>query len=168
MKVKNSYYGVDHIIVKNIKYQAYRLKLSKCFIYEAREDLEQELFCEVWLYLDKYDKSKGSFSAFVAKLTEHRANNLLNKQLCMKRNINNYINIETEEFFAGDVEKHIDVDYMISTLPKKWHKICEQLKYFNLYEVAKINNISRTTLNNIISKIRKQLSPTYYQDKKRI
>ena len=35
-----------HIVIKNVKYQAYRLKLAKCFINEAHEDLEQELFCE--------------------------------------------------------------------------------------------------------------------------
>lgn len=162
------YSEIDSTIVKNVKYQARRLKLSKCFTHETREDLEQELFCEVWPYLDKYDENKGSFSAFVRKLTEHRANNLLNKQLCMKRDINNYVNIEKEECFADDIEKRADVDYMISILPSKWQKICEQLKHFNLCEVAKMNNISRTTLNNIILKIRKQLSPLYYQGKKKI
>ncbi|MFP3026886.1 MAG: sigma factor, partial [Wolbachia sp.] len=91
MKLKT---GVDPIVVQNIRYQAKRLKLFECFAHETHKDLEQELFYEVWTYLDRYDESKGSFNTFVARLTERRANNLLEKQLCMKRNINNYVNIE--------------------------------------------------------------------------
>lgn len=155
------------IVVQNIRYQAKRLKLFECFAHETHEDLEQELFCEIWTYLYRYDESKGSFNTFVARLTERRANNLLEKQLCIKRNINNYINIEKTEAFEDEVAKRTDVDYMISMLPRKMQKICEQLKYFNLYEVAKMNNISRTTLNTMIRKIRTKLSSIYYKGKKK-
>ncbi|WP_065106761.1 sigma-70 RNA polymerase sigma factor region 4 domain-containing protein [Wolbachia endosymbiont of Nomada ferruginata] len=151
------------IVVQNIRYQAKRLKLFECFAHETHEDLEQELFCEI----DRYDESKGSFNTFVARLTERRANNLLEKQLCIKRNINNYVNIEKTEAFEDEVAKRTDVDYMISTLPRKMQKICEQLKYFNLYEVAKMNNISRTTLNTMVRKIRIKLSSIYYKSKKK-
>ncbi|WP_425383680.1 sigma-70 family RNA polymerase sigma factor [Wolbachia endosymbiont (group A) of Microdon myrmicae] len=161
------YSGVDPIVVQNIQYQVKRLKFFECFAHETHEDLEQELFCEIWTYLDRYDESKGSFNTFVARLTERRANNLLEKQLCIKRNINNYINIEKTEAFEDEVAKRTDVDYMISTLPRKMQKICEQLKYFNLYEVAKMNNISRTTLNTMIRKIRIKLSSIYYKGKKK-
>lgn len=151
------------IVIKNIKYQAYRLKLFQCFADETHEDLEQELFCQIWLYLDKYDEHRSSFSTFVAKLTEHRANNLLARQSCIKRDISNYVSVETAQQFEDDIAKCTDVDYMISTLPKKWQEICEQLKHFNRYEVAEMNGISRTTLNKIIKKIRTKLSPIYYQ-----
>lgn len=161
------YSGVDPIVVQNIQYQVKRLKFFECFAHETHQDLEQELFCEIWTYLDRYDESKGSFNTFVARLTERRANNLLEKQLCIKRNINNYINIEKIEAFEDEVAKRTDVDYMISMLPIKMQKICEQLKYFNLYEVAKMNNISRTTLNTMIRKIRTKLSSIYYKGKKK-
>lgn len=162
MKLKNI-----AIIVKNVKYQAYRLKFAKCFIDENHEDLEQELFCEIWPYLDQYDEDKSSFNTFVARLTENKAINLLKKQRCAKRDINNYINIDVTELFEREITKRIDVDYMISILPKKWQNICEQLKFFNLHVVAKMNNVSRTTLNNIIKKIRTKLSPIYYEGKKK-
>ncbi|WP_265036341.1 sigma-70 family RNA polymerase sigma factor [Wolbachia endosymbiont (group A) of Anomoia purmunda] len=156
-----------HIVIKNVKYQAYRLKLAKCFINEAHEDLEQELFCEIWPCLDQYDEDKSSFNTFVARLTENKAINLLKKQRCAKRDINNYISIDVTELLESEITKRIDVDYMISVLPKEWQNICEQLKFFNLHEVAKINNVSRTTLNNIIKKIRAKLSPIYYAGKKK-
>ena len=89
------------------------------------------------------------------------------RELCIKRNINNYINIEKTEAFEDEVAKRTDVDYMISTLPRKMQRICEQLKYFNLYEVAKMNNISRTTLNTMVRKIRIKLSSIYYKGKKK-
>ncbi|WP_265042080.1 sigma-70 family RNA polymerase sigma factor [Wolbachia endosymbiont (group B) of Melanostoma mellinum] len=162
MKLKNI-----AIIVKNVKYQAYRLKLAKCFIDENNEDLEQELFCEIWPCLDQYDEDKSSFNTFVARLTENKAINMLKKQQCAKRNINNYISIDVTDLFEGEITKRIDVDYMISVLPKEWQNICEQLKFFNLHEVAKMNNVSRTTLNNIIKKIRAKLSPIYYEGKKK-
>ncbi len=47
MKLKT---GVDPIVVQNIRYQARRLKLFECFTHETHEDLEQELFCEIWTY----------------------------------------------------------------------------------------------------------------------
>jgi RNA polymerase sigma factor (sigma-70 family) len=156
------------IVIKNVKYQAYKLKLSKCFIDEDQKDLEQELFCEVWPYLDRYNKDKSSFNTFVAKLTENSARNLLQKRLCAKRDISNYISIDDAELFLDEVERHADIDYMISTLPQKWQDICEQLKFFGLSEVAMMNNISRTTLNSIIRKIRIKLSPIYYKHKKKI
>ncbi|MDN5248417.1 MAG: sigma-70 family RNA polymerase sigma factor [Wolbachia endosymbiont of Tyrophagus putrescentiae] len=168
MKLKNRYAGIDPIVVQNIKYQVKRLKLFECFTHETFVDLEQELFCEIWPYLYRYDESKGSLNTFVARLAERRANNLLEKQLCIKRNIKNYIDIEEIEAFEDEAAKRTDVDYMISTLPRKMQEICEQLKCFNLYEVAKMNNISRTTLNTIIRKIRIKLSPIYYKGKKKI
>lgn len=170
--MKNKYCGVDPIIIRNIRYQAKRLKLSKCFSHETREDLEQELFCEVWTYLNQYDQEKGKFSTFVAKLAEHRANNLLKKQLCVKRgnqadDISNVEQVMATESFETKVATRIDVDYMISTLPEKLQAICQQLKFFNLSEVAQMNNISRSTLTRTIEKIGKKLAPIYNKNKKK-
>lgn len=170
--MKNKYRGVDPVIIRNVRYQAKRLKLSKCFSHETREDLEQELFCEVWTYLNQYDQERGKFSTFVAKLTEHRANNLLQKQLCIKRSnhtddLSNVEQIMATESFEDKVAVRIDVDYMISTLPEKLQTICQQLKFFNLSEVAQMNNISRATLNRTIERIRKKLAPIYNKNKKK-
>ncbi len=47
-----------------------------------------------------------------------------------------------------------DVGDIIAKLPKKWQDLCQQLKFFNLVEVAKMNNMSRTSLYSILRKIR--------------
>ncbi|WP_341823136.1 hypothetical protein [Wolbachia endosymbiont (group A) of Clivina fossor] len=49
--MKNSYQGIDSTIVKHVRFQASRLKSKSCFINESLEDIEQELFCQVWQYL---------------------------------------------------------------------------------------------------------------------
>ena len=87
MKSKNSYLGIDSIVVKWIKYYSRSLNKNRYFINESLEDIEQELFCEVWPCLNQYDETRSSFSTFVAQLTKSRANNLLLKRKCIKHSM---------------------------------------------------------------------------------
>ncbi len=113
MKSKNSYLGVNPIIVQQIRFHAKRLKQHKCFVEYDLEDIEQELLCDIWSYLDQYDKNRGAFSTFITKLVQSRANNLLHKQLCIKRNI---------VYFIADIDcipdtKRFDHEVIIYTRP---------------------------------------------------
>ncbi len=57
--MKNSYQGIDSTIVKHVRFQASRLKSKSCFINESLEDIEQELFCQVWQYLNQHDEKRS-------------------------------------------------------------------------------------------------------------
>ncbi|WP_264374869.1 MULTISPECIES: sigma-70 RNA polymerase sigma factor region 4 domain-containing protein [unclassified Wolbachia] len=160
MKSKNSFSGVDPIIVKYIKYYASCLNHTNCFIDRSLEDIELELFCEVWPCLSLYDKTRSSFNTFVANLTRRRARNLLRNQLCTKRQINFGIddNIPDSKYLEDDIMVYIDVKNIISKLPKSHRKLCELLKVSTITEAAKITGIPKTTVYNILRQIRDKFS----------
>lgn len=63
--------------------------------------------------------------------------------------------------FEDETILRIDVEQIISKLPKKWQVLCEQLKHHSIAEVADMNNMSRTTLYNIFKKMRSKFAPVY-------
>ncbi|NSX83941.1 sigma-70 family RNA polymerase sigma factor, partial [Wolbachia endosymbiont of Atemnus politus] len=63
--------------------------------------------------------------------------------------------------FEDETILRVDVEQIISKLPKKQRILCEQLKHKSIAEVAEMNNISRTTLHNIIKKMRPKFPPIY-------
>lgn len=160
MQSRNSFSGIDPIVIKYIKYYAYCLKYVDCFIHESLEDIELELFCEVWPCLSLYDETRSSFNTFVANLTRHRARNLLRNQLCTKRQINFGIddNIPDCKYLENDIMVYIDVKNIISKLPESHRKLCELLKVSTITEASKITGIPKTTVYNILRQIRDKFS----------
>ncbi|MGL9717279.1 MAG: sigma-70 family RNA polymerase sigma factor [Wolbachia sp.] len=170
MQSRNSYSGVDPIIVKNVKYRAKCVKRYRCFAHDSLCDIEQELFCSIWPSINKYRKDKGCFAAYVSQLTKCRSINLINKRLCIKRGgragilfidsttLDNMIGKKC--FSENEITTQIDIEDVISKLPEKWQIICEQLKTLNVKEVAKVNEMSRTTIYSILKKIKQRVQKT--------
>ncbi|WCR59252.1 MAG: hypothetical protein PG978_000688 [Wolbachia endosymbiont of Ctenocephalides felis wCfeF] len=156
MQSRNSFLGVDPVVVKYIRYYANYLNRTGYFTHGSLEDIELELFCEVWPYLNQYDETRSSFNTFVANLTKCRALNLLRNQLCAKRQVNFIIDDDIPDCrcFESDMMVHIDVDNIISKLPKSHSDLCELLKVFTITEVSKITGIPKTTIYNILRQIR--------------
>ncbi|WP_353269658.1 sigma-70 family RNA polymerase sigma factor [Wolbachia endosymbiont (group A) of Myopa testacea] len=160
MRSRNSFSGIDSTVVKYIKYYAYCFKSTDCFIHYSLEDIELELFCEIWPCLSLYDKTRSSFNTFVANLTRSRARNFLRNQLCTKRQINFGIDdtIPDCKYLESDMIVHIDVKNIISQLPQSHKKLCELLKICTITEAAKITGIPKTTVYNILRQIRDKFS----------
>ena len=57
--------------IKNIKYRSSWAKIFQCFADETHEDFGQELFCQIWVYLNNYDESKSSFCIFLYNRSTH-------------------------------------------------------------------------------------------------
>ncbi|WP_353275764.1 RNA polymerase sigma factor [Wolbachia endosymbiont (group A) of Pipizella viduata] len=156
MQSRNSFSGIDPIIVKYIKYYASCLNHVGCFIHESLEDIELELFCEVWPDLNRYDETRSSFNTFVANLTKYRARDLLRSQLRAKHQIDFGIDDDIPDckYLESDMMVYIDVKNIISKLPKSHRDLCELLKVFTITEVSKITGIPKTTVYNILRQIR--------------
>lgn len=167
MKSKNSYSGIDPIIVKYVRHYAKCIKNLKCFVHDSLEDIEQELFCMIWPAIEKYDESRSSFSTFVCQLTKCRAINLINKQICKKRGGRQgifYVDPDDLHEVVDDkcrsiteITTRIDVNDVISTLPQEWQVLCRQLEFFSVPEIAEINGIPRTTVYNTLQRIRRHI-----------
>ncbi|WP_168464776.1 sigma-70 family RNA polymerase sigma factor [Wolbachia endosymbiont of Ctenocephalides felis wCfeT] len=160
MKSKNSFLGVNTTVIRWVKYYANRLNYNRYFINESLEDIEQELFCEVWPRLNQYDETRGSFGTFVAQLTRSCANNLLLK----RKRTECFIEFDVDDdipdhrCFEHDTAARFDVDYIFATLLEPERSICELLKSFTATEVAKITGMPRTTIYNILKQIRDKFS----------
>ncbi|APR99009.1 RNA polymerase sigma factor [Wolbachia endosymbiont of Folsomia candida] len=160
MKSKNSYSGIDPIIVKYVRYHAYYLKYINYFAHESLEDIEQELFCEVLPFLDQYDEKRSSYNTFIAKVTQCRARNLLRSQSSAKHQITFGVDDslpDCKHLESGMIAR-IDVSEMMSRLPKSYRNICELLKIFNISEISKMTGIPKTTIYNVIRQIRSRFS----------
>ncbi|APR98649.1 RNA polymerase sigma factor [Wolbachia endosymbiont of Folsomia candida] len=166
MKSKNSYSGINPIIVRYVRYYAKCIKRLKCFAHESIEDVEQELFCMIWPTVEKYDEAKSSFPTFVCQLVKCRAINLIRKQSCKKRGGKegvSYIDpdvldgmIDERYHFSDEVADRIDADYVISTLPPEWQTLCKQLEVLSIPEAAEVNQMSRTTVYNTLDRVKRR------------
>ncbi|MFT0820043.1 MULTISPECIES: RNA polymerase sigma factor [Wolbachia] len=159
--MKNSYQGIDSTIVKHVRFQASRLKSKNCFINESLEDIEQELFCQVWQYLNQHDEKRSSFSTFVARLANYCARNMLRNQLCLKRNITfDDINDDIPDHRNSEIEAIIrnDINNIISTLSEKDSNLCQLLKVFTITEASVITKIPKTTIYRTLKRIRDKFS----------
>ena len=149
MESNNRYTDINPTVIWQIKFYAKYLKNSEYFVDEQLEDIEQELLVQVWPLLNQYDWNKGKFSVFSNLVIKSRTSNLM---ASAKRSRMPSIEMSDKEYFINTT--HIDIESIISRLPKKLQSVCEQLKFFNLVEVARMNNMSRTTLYYIIQKLR--------------
>ncbi|MDX5526273.1 MAG: sigma-70 family RNA polymerase sigma factor [Wolbachia endosymbiont of Andrena nigroaenea] len=173
MKSQNSYSGINPIVVKYVKYYVKYLKRLKCFADESIEDIEQELFLLVWSTIIQYDESKSCFVAFVKQLVKCRAINLVYRQSCEKRGgkqgilyIDHTIldNIADERCrFEDEIADRSDLDYIVSTLPQEWQVLCRQLEIFSVPEVAEIRGIARTTVYDILRRIRRHTKKSFLE-----
>lgn len=159
MKSKNSYSGIDPKVANLVKFYANDLKSRKCSA-DYIEDIEQELFCEFFSCLDQYDETKGSLTTFANQVVKKRIYNLIRKQLRTTLNLENNIQPQSH-CFEDEAILRIDITQIISKLPKEWQVLCEQLKHHNIAEVAHMNNMSRTTLYNIIQQMRPIFAHAY-------
>lgn len=176
MKPKNSYKGIDPIIVRYVKYYAKRIKHLKCFAHESIEDIEQELLCMIWPTLEKYDESRSSFPTFVCQLVKSRASNLISRQSCQKRGGKEGISyvdpdvldnmIDEKYHFVNEVADRIDANYVISTLPPEWQTLCKQLEVLSIPEAAEVNKISRTTVYNTLDRVNRRTKKFFSKSNK--
>ncbi|MDG7056576.1 MAG: sigma-70 family RNA polymerase sigma factor [Wolbachia endosymbiont of Penenirmus auritus] len=160
MKSRNSYSGIDPKVTNLIKFYARYYKSLKCFADQDIEDIEQDLFCKFFSCLDQYDKTKGSLSTFTKQVIKNHINNLVRDHSRNTPNLENYMQQESY-CFEDEAILRVDVEQIISKLPKKQRILFEQLKHKSIAEVAEMNNMSRTTLHNIIKRVRPKFAPIY-------
>lgn len=168
MKSKNRYLGISSTVVKQIRKRARRLKSFRCFADYSIEDIEQELLCETWSDLNQYSGDKSDKDAFIHSIIKNRAINLIRKQSCAKRDSKaGVLFIDTTELgnvidesshFENEVAASIDISTTIAKLPKLWQDVCYELQSYSICEIAKMHNISRTTVYNIRKQIKAKLS----------
>lgn len=155
MRSHNNYLGIEPEIIKQLKYHAWRLKQLKCFELHDIEDIEQDLLIEIYSSISKFDKAKSSLNTFINNVIKRRSNNLISKELCIKRN-GKTISLDQEDNNGQSIidyltdnhsfEDSVDINRIINQLPQSLKKLCEQLKLFTITEVSQMSNRSRASI----------------------
>ncbi|WP_168464777.1 sigma-70 family RNA polymerase sigma factor [Wolbachia endosymbiont of Ctenocephalides felis wCfeT] len=154
MKSKNCYYGVNPIVVAQIRFYTKYLKDFEHFAHEELEDIEQELLYQSWPYLSRYDETKGNFFIFANMVIKGRASNLMKKQQRNKYSGKPFSVLSGTAYPINEATIRIDVESIIPTLPEKWQDLCRQLKFFDPSDIAQMNKIARSTVYHILQKLR--------------
>lgn len=168
MRSKNRYPGMDPAIVKQIQYHAWRLKQMPCFCSEDIEDIEQELLCEVFECLAKYNKQKSSLGTFVDQIVTRRSNNMIQRRLSLKRGgkcttisldvCDEYgvalVDKLPDEQSFEDLDLALDVAHIVCRLPEGTQRITTLLQTYTITEVASMTGKSRAAIYRLLEQIR--------------
>ncbi len=139
---------------------------------QDREDIEQDLACDLLARLRNFDPKLGSRNAFIARRVEAAASNLIRKTKAGKRQAtfeNEAPDAEAECGFISMVdivvdesldeaarvrELRQDVETVLSGLPSDLRSIADDLKHGTERSVAAKHRISRRQLRNRIEHLR--------------
>jgi len=195
MDSSNRYDGIDIYVANLIKYKAKQLVGHYGFTLSDIEDLEQEMMLEYLRRVEKYDSNRASLKTFAARIIENIIANIVEKQNADKReysltacSLNDPIKDENGESFEigetvdqdtyfrrtglSQISAHerlilsIDNRAFLDTLPPNLRKIADLLKQEDIAEIVKMTGIPRTTIYELIKKLRRLASEFGLNDKK--
>lgn len=161
----NRYDGIDKRIVLKVRRTAKVLKRHEIFSSIDLEDLEQELMCEVFCSLDKFDERCGNLEHFVRRVLDCRGKNLIRSYGRKKRNLivkpleycDEIHNEKTEEAFNScqlAFERRREVSRFLNELPNKYrllHKLYEH--YRSVVKIAEITGFPILRINRDLHRI---------------
>lgn len=153
----NKYDGIDKRIVSNVKQCAKNLKRNAAFRFMSIDDIEQELMCEIFSCMDKFDSNCGELEHFIRKVLSRRCTNLIETYKRKKRDSfikfseynDEVCNDRTDDIFhkyQTALEKHIDAFPLMNEMPIRYRLLYQLLLRHSVVEVSKIIGLSRFTI----------------------
>ncbi len=191
MESKNRYDGIDAYAVTKIRFQARQLARLKTFHQIDIEDLEQELFLDLFRRLPAFDPSKAGKNTFTARVVENHAATLIKTAIAEKRGAaimheSLHATIHDgvgEPIELGDtiptecglwnatgrgwdeiIDLRHDLTRAIGGLPSNLAALCGRLATETVTEVSRATGMSRPSIYDGIAKIRAALKRTAFGD----
>lgn len=162
------------------------------FTEQDREDLEQDLFVRVLESLPRFNPDQGHRYSFVTTVVKGCAANILRSRQAKKRDDRQIrsLNVTVEIAGQGQIElaqiiderpldarlgrhrrPHIelaqlrmDLADLSATLPESWHTLLELRKTRTMTEAAREMGVPRTTLNNLMRRVRQRFEQAGLRD----
>ena len=167
----NCYTGIDYGAVQKIRFQANHLSNWPEFRGWDKEDLEQEMMCDLFRRLPKFNPKKACFGTFTDRVVNHCALSLREKTRTKKRGFGQQkVNIDISTMDEDDpththwrgctenptahMELTIDINTVIGSLPEELSRICQLLKFHSVVDVCQQTGIPRATLYRRLAVIR--------------
>lgn len=160
----NKYDGIDKRIVSNVKMYARNLKRNSIFRSMDLEDLEQELMCEIFSCMSKFDKHCGELEHFVRKILNRRCLNLLKSYKRKKRDsvtqfsefcdeVSNKGADVAFERYQDVFEMHTEVSRFMNEMPIKYRLLYKLWADHSIVETAQILGVSRFAIFRDLKRI---------------
>jgi RNA polymerase sigma-70 factor (ECF subfamily) len=183
MGVNNRYEGIDPYAVKLIKYKARQLAGHFGFTTSDRDDLEQELICDLLRRLPKYNPKRARRNTFIARVIEHKTASIIEAQNAGMRDyrrcrcslndrfknkegkfIERLEHIDQEDYLlrTGRLSRsttdnfHLatDIRKTIESLPAELRELCMRLATDTVMEISCDTGIPRGTIYDSIKTVR--------------
>ena len=162
------------IISHRLRKLARRMRLAEL----GRQDLEQDLLCDVLERLPRFDPSRGTLGTFIARVVERRIATIVRHRQAPKRDhrrngpsLNDEVIDETgclvERAETIDCmtnrpgrsdEEHcelsLDVQAVVEKLPADLRELCLRLRSESVAEIVRTTGMPRTTVYDAIHRIR--------------
>ena len=179
---KNSYSGVDSYAAFFVAYKARTLTRMPIFSVDDFEDLQQELMIAYLHAWPSFDPSKGDRRSFIKAVINNAAQNLVENTEAQKRwtgitltSLAAAVSDQDDSLTLADMisnddglwdsvylgydqlsaDLRHDLDRAISQLPPDLARICLLLKTRTITEIAAETGIPRTTIQDVVKKLRK-------------
>lgn len=168
-KFANCYKGLNSIIVKQVRYYAYKLK--KRLGYADIEDIEQDLMLCLLEHAKTYDPTRAKFSTFANYLLVYKIKDITEKLISQKNRcwacrtgliehhtcLESYELLDTHYDPTNGMHLAIDLNRVESLLTEPLASLLGQLKIYNVSEISRLKKIPRSTLSDLLKKLRAEL-----------
>ena len=145
----NKYDGIDEEVVLNVRKMAHRLKGIICL---DKDDIEQELMCEIVASESTFDRSKGSMTQFVNGILHNASVDLIRAQSRDKR-IGHLVPYVDQIHYTENALSKLKSNELIKRLPNKYRLLYQLLSISTIAEIARITGFSRTSVTREIRKL---------------
>jgi len=183
-KTKRDYIATDKFTKDLIRRKARQLIGKAGFTKTDREDIQQQLYQHLIRRAKFFDPEKAHWNVFATTLIERFVADILRRKRAAKRDHQRVVSLSTviadgEEgpVKLGDTisrrendarlgrslrgehelaQLKIDVTETIASLPPEMREVAEALQRHSIAEVARRKGIPRTTLNDVVQRIRER------------
>ena len=159
--------GLSRSAWQRIRRKANQLSRRSGFTLADRDDIEQELAFRLWQTLRHFKPSRGEIDRFISTVLHRAGVSLLRERNSSRRGRNvAHIPIDADSIasaailadapLADELDLIHDVAAVLDRLPASLRDLAEQLKNHSVAEIARNQNVSRTTVYAGIHELRER------------
>ena len=157
------------LIETEVGLRVHNLLETGYFCLSEQDDIAQELRIEIFKSLKYFNPQRAKFKTYIQGVLKKKGIDLLRFKTAKYRQKVTIISIENKELGMAQTYSEFfifeenavgiqDLDSAIGKLPQEHQNVCRLLlQSYNISEIAKILNKSRTTIHKIINDIRTQM-----------
>lgn len=175
MKSRNSYAGLDPVVVGQIRFRARRLKRQPAMRHMEIEDIEQELVLDLYARKHAFNPNLAKWSTFVDRIMANKCVSLLEAEYTKKRGsgIGTVSLDELLEMPNGDqfepvdevasnitpIDMRIDTARAIENLPDRLKHLACSLAHQSMTELSRNGAVGRSQHYVDLARLKRQVAP---------